>query len=131
MNPETKIQNAILIALSQAGCTVWRVETAGAWVGRQIHKDGSTVTLANARMFTTGLCVGGADIIGITPVTITPDMVGKTLGVFTAHEVKTRTGRVSKEQQTFIDAVKRAGGIAGVARSVEDAIELIGSASSR
>lgn len=118
MNPETKIQNAILIKLSQSGCTVWRVETAGAWVGRQIHKDGSTVTLANARMFTTGLCVGGSDIIGIHQAT----------GRFIAVEVKTRTGRVSKEQQTFIDAVKRAGGIAGVARSVEDALELLGSA---
>lgn len=121
MNPETKIQNSILIALSQAGCTVWRVETAGAWVGRQIHKDGNTVTLANARMLTTGLCVGGADIIGIHQAT----------GRFIAVEVKTLKGRVSPEQQRFIDAVKRAGGIAGVARSVEDALELIGSASRR
>lgn len=120
MNPETKIQNLILIALSQAGCTVWRVETAGAWVGRQIHKDGSTVTLANARMFTTGLVKGGSDIIGISPD-----------GRFLAVEVKTARGRVSPEQQRFIDAVNRAGGIAGVARSVGDAIELIGSASSR
>ena len=117
MNPETKIQNSILVALSQAGCTVWRVETAGAWVGRQIHKDGSTVTLANARMFRTGLCTGGSDIIGISPA-----------GRFIAIEVKTRTGRVSPEQQRFIDAVNRAGGIAGVARSVEDALELIRSA---
>lgn len=117
MNPETKIQNSILIALSQAGCTVWRVETAGAWVGRQIHKDGNTVTLANARMFTTGLCKGGSDILGIAPN-----------GAFLAVEVKTKTGRVSPEQQRFINAVRAAGGIAGVARSVEDALELIRSA---
>lgn len=120
MNPETKLMNLILIELSKAGCTVWRVETAGAWVGRQIHKDGSTVTLANARMFRTGLCTGGSDIIGIGPK-----------GRFIAIEVKTRTGRVSPEQQRFIDAVNKAGGIAGVARSVGDALELIGSASSR
>lgn len=118
MNPETKLMNLILIALSEAGCTVWRVETAGAWVGRQIHKDGSTVTLANARMFTTGLCVGGADIIGIHQAT----------GRFIAVEVKTPKGRVSPEQQTFINAVRAAGGIAGIARSVEDALELIRSA---
>lgn len=117
MNPETKLQNLILIELSKAGCTVWRVETAGAWVGRQIHKEGSTVTLANARMFTTGLTKGGSDIIGIAPD-----------GCFLAIEVKTARGRVSKEQQTFIDAVNKAGGIAGVARSVEDALELIRSA---
>ena len=117
MNTETKLMNLILIALSQAGCTVWRVETAGAWVGRQIHKDGNTVTLANARMFRTGLCTGGSDILGIAPN-----------GAFMAVEVKTKTGRVSPEQQTFINAVRAAGGIAGVARSVEDALKLIRSA---
>lgn len=114
MNPETKLQNLILIALSEAGCTVWRVETAGAWVGRRIHQDGQTVTLANARMFTTGLCVGGSDIIGIAPD-----------GRFMAVEAKTETGRVSAEQERFIAAVRQAGGIAGVARSVQDALSLL------
>lgn len=116
MNTETRIQNLILVALSQAGCTVWRVETAGVWVGRQIHREGGTVTLANARMMQAGLCKGGSDIIGIAPD-----------GRFIAVEVKTARGRVSPEQQRFIDAVNKAGGIAGVARSVGDALELIGS----
>lgn len=115
MNPETKLQNQILIKLSEAGCTVWRVETAGAWVGRRIHQDGQTVTLANARMFTTGLCVGGSDIIGIQHAT----------GRFIAIEVKTPKGRVSAEQERFLAAVRRAGGIAGVARSVQDALSLL------
>lgn len=125
MNQETKIQNAILLALSENGCTVWRVETSGAWLGKVIHRDGDTVTLANARMMQTGLCKGGSDIIGITPVTITPDMVGETIGVFTAQEVKTEKGRPTKEQMRFIEAVRNAGGIAGIARSVDDALQLI------
>ena len=114
MNPETKLQNLILVALSEAGCTVWRVETAGAWLGRQIHREGNTVTLTNARMFTTGLCKGGADIVGIAPC-----------GRFLAIEVKTKTGRPTNDQLRFIEAVKRAGGIAGIARSVDDALQLI------
>ena len=126
MNPETKIQNRQMLALSQAGCLVWRVETAGAWVGKVIHKDGQTVTLNNARMIQAGLCTGGSDIIGIRPTVITQDMVGQTVGVFLADEVKTKTGRAKKEQLIFIEAVNKAGGIAGIARSVDDALKLIG-----
>lgn len=114
MNPETKIQNLALIALSEAGCTVWRVETAGVWLGKQIHRDGDQVTLTNARMMLSGICKGGSDIIGITPD-----------GRFLAVEVKTPKGRATKEQIRFIDAVNKAGGIAGICRSVEEAIELI------
>jgi len=114
MNKETKIQNAIMLALSNAGCTVWRVETSGVWVGRKIHSDGDTVTLANARMFLSGLCKGGSDIIGIAPD-----------GRFMAVEVKTDTGRPTKEQLNFINAVKAAGGIAGIARSPREALELL------
>lgn len=114
MNRETSIQNAILLALSSAGCLVWRVETAGAWVGRQIHREGDTVTLANARMFTTGLCKGGADIIGIAPG-----------GRFLAVEVKTDKGRTTPEQDRFLEAVRNAGGIACVARSPAEALSLL------
>jgi hypothetical protein len=68
---------------------------------------------------------GGADLIGLTAVTITPDMVGQRLAVFTAIEVKTPTGRISEQQQRFIAMVKGFGGIAGIARSVDDAAKLL------
>lgn len=111
---ESHIQSRILLALSEAGCTVWRCETAGAWVGRVIHRAGDTVTLAGARMIQAGLTKGGSDIIGVTPS-----------GLFLAVEVKTGTGRVSQEQERFIAAVQKPGGIAGVARSVDEALQLI------
>ena len=125
MNEETKIQNQQLLALSDAGCIVWRVETAGAWVGKVIHKERDTVTLSGARMIQAGITKGGSDIIGIVPTVITPDMVGQTLGVFLAGEVKTRSGRPSKEQLNFIQRVNEAGGIAGIARSPQEALDLI------
>lgn len=71
-----------------------------------------------------GLCKGSADLIGWTTRTITPDMVGHQVAVFTSIEVKTATGRLGPEQQQWLDAVQAAGGIAGVARSVEDAQRL-------
>lgn len=125
MNQETLIQRAIMLKLSEADCIVWRNNTAGAYVGKVLHKAGDQVTLGNAHLVQFGLCKGSADLIGITPVTITQDMVGSTVGAFTAIEVKTKTGRASPEQLQFIEAVRAAGGIAGLARSPADALELL------
>jgi hypothetical protein len=67
---------------------------------------------------------GAGDLLGWRTVTITPDMVGQQVAVFTSIEVKTPTGRIRPEQQQWLDAVQAAGGIAGVARSVEDALRI-------
>lgn len=115
MNKETAIQNQIMLALSGAGCLVFRNETSGAWVGKVAHKSGDQVTLKGARMITFGLCVGSSDLVGVTPD-----------GRFLAVEVKTTRGRVTPEQRRFIDAIVAHGGVAGVARCVNDALELIG-----
>jgi len=45
--------------------------------------------------------------------------------VFTSIEVKTPTGRLVPMQASWLGAVQGAGGIAGVARSVEDAVRII------
>lgn len=122
---ESIVQQHIMLALSQEGVIVWRNETAGAWVGRQIHTSHGQVTLADSRMIQAGLCKGSSDLVCIKPTVITQDMVGKTVGVFTAIEVKTEKGRATSDQNKFIEGVKAAGGIAGIARSVNDALELI------
>jgi hypothetical protein len=99
---ETNILKEVMMALSGAGCIVWRNN-----VGALQDADG--------RWIRYGVCnPGGSDIIGIAPG-----------GRFIALEVKTETGRVSKEQRNFIDAVLRAGGVAGVVRSAEDALGLV------
>lgn len=43
-------------------------------------------------------------------------------------EVKSRRGKVQPHQQAFIDRMKSAGAVAGVVRSVEDAVALLDSA---
>jgi len=113
---ETNIQRRVQLALSDAGCTVWRNETANAWVGRYVGRTREGhVILADARQLAFGLCSGSADLIGVVP----PH------GRFLSAEVKTPRGRLTTEQRTFRDAVLAAGGIAGVVRSHEDAIALI------
>ena len=99
---EADIQRSIMLALSQAGCLIWR-NNAG------ILKNPAGIPIK----FGVGN-PGGSDLIGIAPG-----------GRFIAIEVKTTKGRATPEQIRFIEAVKNHGGIAGIARSVEDALSLI------
>ncbi len=68
-----------------------------------------------------GLCVGSSDLVGWKSVTITPEMVGSTVAVFVALECKSDSGTATPEQKTFVAAVQRAGGIAGIVRNVDQA----------
>ena len=72
-----------------------------------------------------GLARGSADLIGWRTITITPDMVGQQLAVFTSIEVKTPNGRIRPEQHAWQRTVSAAGGIAGIARSIQDATEIL------
>lgn len=112
MASEQTIQQEIRIACSTGDTRLFRNNTG-------------TLKDANGRPVQFGLCKGSADLIGWKRVTVTPDMVGSTMAVFLSIEVKTATGRLRPEQQQWMDAVQAAGGIAGVARSVEDAATLL------
>jgi hypothetical protein len=76
----------------------------------------SQLYISQPRIIEFGLCKGSSDLIGWTEITITADMVGTKVAVFTAVEVKTKTGRVSDEQKRFIKNVNDAGGIAKIER---------------
>lgn len=115
---ESSIQRRIQMALSQAGCIIWRNESSGAYMGKVIHKAGDQVTLGKARFLPAGLCEGSADLIGIAPGT----------GRFLAVEVKAARGRTSPEQDKFLLAVNKSGGIGFVARSAEEAIQKLNDA---
>ena len=54
------------------------------------------------------------------------DIIGIYQGKFLAIEVKTLRGRLSDHQLRFIDNIKKEGGIAFVARSVDDVIDNLG-----
>lgn len=72
-----------------------------------------------------GLARGSADLIGWQSVVITPEMVGQTAAIFLSLEIKTATGRLTPAQHNWLEAVRNAGGIAGVARSVSDALRIV------
>lgn len=109
-NPETIIKNKILLALGREAGIYWN------------HPTGVAQAFdAPERVVRFGL-PGSPDIIGVSPVTVTAEMVGMTLGVAVGIEVKTSTGRQSEQQKKFESAFHRAGGVYIVARSVDEAI---------
>ena len=108
---ELAIQNAIRLEHGAGPARLWRNNTGAL-------KDQA------GRLVRYGLCPGSSDLIGLRQVVVTPDMVGQTLAVFTAIEVKDR-GRLTPEQQAFLTMVTQAGGLAGVARSPDDARSIL------
>lgn len=104
---ETNLMNSIMLSLN-GKCRIWRNNTGAI-------KD------STGRLVRFGLCKGSADLVGLTSIVVTPEMVGKKLAVFTAIEVKTATGKATPEQLNFIKRVQELGGLAGIARSIEDA----------
>ena len=98
---ESDIQRLIMLALSEAGCTIWRNNTG-------VLKNAAGIPIRF------GLCTGSSDLIGMAPD-----------GRFLAVEIKTCKGRATPEQIRFIEIVKARGGIAGIARCQQDALDLL------
>lgn len=120
---ETSVQQEIRDEAGRDVLTLWR-NNVGACrddKGRLIRYG-----LANdsARM---NAAVKSSDLIGVMPVVVQPHHLGSTLGLFTAIEVKPEGWMYSsgderaKAQLKFMQHVTGLGGIAGFARSVEEA----------
>ena len=111
MNEMNRLR-AIMLGLSTPGVRLFR-NNCGAL------KD------ADGRLIRYGVAnPGGSDLIGWKSVTVTPEMVGQKLAIFLAIEVKGERTRVTDQQRNFIERVRLDGGLAGVARSVEDALAI-------
>lgn len=101
MTEEHRIQNEIRTALS-AHCVIFRIN-----VGTGYTMDG--------RYFNTGVPKGFSDLFGFR----------KCDGRAVFIEVKTPKGRPTQEQKHFLEMMRKAGAIAGVCRSAEDAVSLV------
>lgn len=126
MGKETPLMKKQMISLSKLGnVRVFRNNVGTGWQGKIVKNDGKILIMQNPRIVHFGLCEGSSDIIGFKTVTITEDMVGKKVAIFVAIESKTKTGKVSENQQNFINFVNRSGGISGVARTEEEATSIV------
>jgi hypothetical protein len=127
---ETPLMKRIMLAVGALPfLRIFRNNTGMAWQGEktgEFTRDGARhITLKDPRPIHAGLCVGSADLIGWKVVEVTPDMVGKRVAVFAALEVKTSKGKASSEQVNFLKQVQEAGGIAGLVRSEDDALNIV------
>lgn len=126
-NPESIIMKQVQLEAPKCGAVLLRFNNGLYWAGtpKKIQHAGQyflpagTVVLYDGRPVKTGP-PGISDQLGWTRRAIRPEDVGRTLAIFTAVECKTDTGRVTPEQQAFLDAVNAAGGLGLVARSAQD-----------
>lgn len=81
---EAAVSNIIRLEASNKGCRLWRNN-----VGATYTTNGDFIRygLANSSAGENKQ-IKSADLIGIRPVLITPDMVGRTIGQFLSREVK-------------------------------------------
>jgi len=103
---------------------LFRNNTGLGWVGKANRLPSGDILIENPRPLHAGLCTGSSDLIGWMPTLITPDMVGKKIAIFLAVEVKAGTSP-SPEQIQFIENIRAAGGIAGIAKKAEDVNKLL------
>ena len=101
MNPETVLQNKIIVALCQHGCMAFNHT-----VGQFYTKYGGTVNIGHH---------GEADIWGHR---------GKDGRAFYI-EVKLPGENPRPDQVQFLEAMANSGALSGVARSIEDAINIV------
>lgn len=127
---ESNLMRLIMLAVGKAGVRVFRNNTGQAWQGSErvfYEENGRRVLkMYDPRPIDAGLVEGSSDLIGWTTVTVTPEMVGQKLAIFTAIEVKKNIKSVvSAKQLNFLTVIKNAGGIAGLARDPEEAARLV------
>lgn len=122
---ERDLLNDIRMQASHLGARLFRNNVGIGWAGRLIKHVGGSVTLLSARPLHAGLCIGSSDLVGWMPYTIKTEDVGRTVALFCAVEVKWGGTVVTNEQAAFIMAVKMAGGLAGVVRDTETALDAL------
>lgn len=108
----------------------WRNDCGKGWVSGQpliLKQDATIVTdkgvkhlkehqlvVVGPSKISYGLQPGSGDRVGFTPIKITPDMVGKTIPVFTSIEEKNEGDNLSDKQKNWHKMVLDAGGISEI-----------------
>ena len=110
---EATVQAEVEVVISEAGGVVWRNN-----VGVLPGANGQPVRygLANESSKQNKI-TKSSDLIGIIPIVVTADMVGKKLGVFIAVETKKSSWKFSEKdkravaQLNYINFINQSGGV--------------------
>jgi hypothetical protein len=118
---ESDLYARILLECSHSQCRLFRQNAGFAWQGQLIEHTPQRLILANPRPIRMGV-PGMSDLGGW--VTSNFGEYGA-IAQYLAIEGKSPRGRLSPAQSAFLELVRRSGGRAGVARSVEEARAII------
>lgn len=101
--PEKTIENQILHYLFKQGIFAWKNQSVGIFdpIKKIYRKSNNPFHIK-----------GVSDILGIMPT-----------GRLLAIEVKAKYGKPSPEQVLFIDKINKSGGLAFIAKSLEDVVQ--------
>lgn len=119
--PDSKILEAEIMRRIQLAATAHGARLLRNNVGQAQTADGRVIRFGLANP-------GGSDLIGWQPLTITREHMGMSFARFIACEVKRPGGKPTAEQFAFLDAIRRAGGLAIVAHSEQELIQALGPA---
>ena len=117
---ESDLYAEILREHSNGSTRVFRQNAGMAYQGRVIERTPHRLILSPWYPIRLGIA-GMSDLGGLTSVLVTESMIGQCVGVDIAIECKAGRARPTEEQAAYIAMVRRLGGRAGVARSVDDA----------
>lgn len=124
---ESAVESHIRLAAAERGLQLWRNNTGMAYNEKNVPVRFGLCNESAAM----NKRIKSSDWIGITPIVITPDMVGMTIGVFTAIEAKHEGWKFSPvnerevAQAAYHDIVRKAGGFAGFASSVVEFLRIV------
>lgn len=122
---EHDIMKEIQRKCSRGNVRLFRANAGTAWQGKNVGIQNGVLMLAGYRRIEL-MPAGFSDLVGWKSVIVREEHVGQRVAVFCGIEAKGKAGRYRTEQRNFRIAVDTAGGISGIARSVEEAGELLG-----
>lgn len=126
---ESDIVKLIMLQATRMGARLLRNQVGMAYMANRARtlQRGETYTarggetiLFDCRKAVTGLGKGSPDLVGWSPMVVTPEHVGRSLAVFAGVEVKRPGQKPRPDQQQWLDMLASQGALAGCATSPED-----------
>ena len=134
MAAESTVLRRVWLALART-TTLFRLNTGMGWVchGEPQRRQDGSILLPAGRPIALGFgrpdgkpVPGPGDLQGWTSIVVTPEMVGRRVAIYTSIETKeSGGGRRRPDQVNWCGQVLAAGGIAGFAKSAEEAQKIV------
>lgn len=121
---ESILLKDLQLIFTKLGHRLFRNSVGSAYQGETHRLKNGDVIIKHPRLIQFGLQKGSGDLIGFTKKTITRDMVGHDVLIFTNVEAKTKNISTTKEQSSFHEFILKNGGISIIVKSITSEAEI-------